>query len=190
MPAIKSILLLVISFFCLIAMLVSLQARSSPTTSQAADPVSTNDPGTEAVAAFYRALLQDGQPTLEQERSIFADDPSIRKYLEIQNKEPDKDPVILQFFRAQKNSFIPVNMKGPRQIQISSTFDFPRNADRVKIGQRAFQWVIAIFPNNVNGRPIGWNELVFIVDNGKLQADGIYFGGFGGVLSGERFFGE
>jgi hypothetical protein len=143
------------------------------------------------VALFYKALLQESPPTLEQERTIFSDQQWIRDYLVAQGRRGGHGAVVLDFFRAHRDLFIPANMK-PTGIQISSTFDFPRNAQEVKYKPGTFGggWVMAAFVRDVNAHPAHQTEVVFqMFTKGKIDADAIYIGGFGGKMIGEEFFG-
>jgi hypothetical protein len=88
--------------------------------------------GTDAVVAFYEALLQEKPPTIEQERAIFTASSGVRTRLVVGDKgegdvEPmkrtpeqrrarelqiknvaDAGPVVLEYLRKHSDSFIPV----------------------------------------------------------------------------------
>jgi hypothetical protein len=174
---------------CLLVAIISLPARSEPARQGPSDS-ETPDPGTEVVDSFYKVLLQKEPPTLEQEKSLFGEQPWFRRYLETRNNESDKDPVILICFRSHKDLFTPANMRSPRQIQISSTFCFLRDVEYVK-DANAPKCVMAMFTDDGN-RLRGKNmEIIFsITGDGRIEPDAIAFGGFGSKLSGQLFFGE
>lgn len=76
------------------------RGSSTPASSPTTGPTSTNDPGTEVVALFYKLLLQTNPPTLEQEKSVFGEEPGLRNYLITHGQGSEGDAVIFALFRA------------------------------------------------------------------------------------------
>lgn len=140
------------------------------------------DEAAEVVAAFYRALLQEDPPTLEQENSIFDKMSGLRTYLvKVKGKQPD-DPVLLQYFRDNKEWFLPKGMRSLTEIQISSLARFVRDVERVKEPRpEGWGFVTVIFVRDREIRPHRLHTIIFNINGGKIAADAIWLDGFGGA---------
>jgi hypothetical protein len=140
------------------------------------------------VVAFYKAIMQEAPPTLEQQDALFANDGvhrgAIQYSLVHAGKGTDKAPLVLQYFREHKDMFLTRNTDIPlKEVQISCTFDFVRSLDHMKDPKRpGCGSVMAVFlydrkavPPNVRVRSV-----VFPLVDGKIDPDAIMPEGFGG----------
>ncbi len=92
---------------------------------------------------------------------------------------------------AHKDLFIPANMTSRKGIVISTTIYFPRTVEAVKQGYSVGGGdVITLFADDTKSRPQHLKEVVFMTVDGKIDADAIFFGGYGGKISGAEFFGQ
>jgi ankyrin repeat protein len=151
------------------------------------------DAASDNVVSFYKALLQDAPPTIEQERALFDMDMNLTLRNQLisgsNGKSTDKDPVLLQLFRKNKAIFLPINSKHPENdIQISSEMYFLQSLSRTKDPPRAGNGdVLALFVRDGKAKPAQFRTIVFEFVRGKINADGIYLDGFEGKTTGDQF---
>jgi hypothetical protein len=193
----------VVGFFYCFAVFADSPTVKSPTTMPSPDNVATDQ-----VVAFYKALLQKEPPTIEQERAIFTETSVLRhqlvlgkggpqntKDIEPMKRTPedrkkrlleDKQvvaagPVVLKYFREHKNWFLPIGMKTPNEISISSLSNFVRSLDHAKDSPKAGSgFVLAVFIHDRTAPPMQIHKrtVVFTLCEGKIVPDGIGLDGF------------
>jgi hypothetical protein len=156
----------------------------SPTTAPASAPTtaaSSGDAGTDLVVAFYKALLQEAPPTLEQENSLFNSSGS-RTRLVAAGLGKDKDPVVLEFIRKHKDSFLPKQMRLD-YVGVSSTFHWIRDLDHMKDPpKKGYGYVLATFVEDREAKHMKTRTIVFGFSEGKIDVDGIRFDGIGSKM--------
>lgn len=180
----KTLSVLVLGGF-LMSLMVFRNADSAEVASRpraATAPSAPVDP-TELVVSFYKALLQDTPPTLQQEKELFHDGYNLHNFFLKNQKDlkvTDTDPVILTLFRKHKELFLPRNEDKPlTNIHISSPFNFVRNLERPK-GKREDSYVLAMFNYDKKAESSPCYTVVFQIINGRIEPAGICFGGFEG----------
>jgi hypothetical protein len=152
---------------------------------------------TELVATFYKVLLQKEEPTLQQEKDLFGLDSPLRLNLIARKKGVATEPVILNLFRKNRDLFLPLGKLSDEQylgaIQLTSPFDFVTSLNQIK-GKAPEGWgcVMALFvhelrPDRPKNEKPRFRTVIFSIENGKIQADGIWLDGFQGQLTGEKF---
>jgi len=139
------------------------------------------DSGTNAVVRFYRMLLQQASPSLADEEALFMSS-SVRGMLVDAGTGSKSDPVVMQWCRKHKNQFIPANMASVDRIDVSGTFRFVQSLTQEKEPRNSDGYVVAIFPEDAGARRTREVTIVFDVniEHGKINPEGIRFGGFGG----------
>lgn len=140
--------------------------RSSPATKP-----SSGDAGSELVAAFYKALLQDNPPTLEQEKALLTPSEGLRSRLVEGGFGTEKDPVILLFLRKHKELFLPKQVRAD-YVQISSTFNWVRDVDQMKEAPKpGYGYVLATFREDREAKPGSEKDrlIVFAIEDGRID---------------------
>jgi hypothetical protein len=171
-------------------------ANSAEPKPRAAEPSPSSDP-TGLVVSFYKVLLQEEAPTLQQEEKLFGLQNPLRNNLLARKKGADTDPVVLQLFRQHRGLFLPLGKLSTEDylsgIQISSPFNFVRSLatlkDRAPDGSAC---VLALFvhdlrsdrPKNV---PPRFRTIVFDIVDGKIKPGAICLDGFEGQMIQEKF---
>lgn len=184
------LLIMALAFRVLFADVPSTGPASAPSPTTAP---SSGDAGTDLVVGFYKALLQETPPTLEQEKSLFNPLPGIRARLVAGGQGKDKDPLILEFFRKNKAIFFPKKLRSVDSVDdvaVSSTFYWVQNLKRkMETPKKGNGYVLAMFfedPTADQGQ-IKRRTIVFPIEDGKIEAGGIWLDGFGNKLSLEEF---
>ena len=108
-------------------------AGTRPTTATAPAIAPSGDPGTDAVVAFYRELMKDTPPTVEQEQLLLKPTPGLRSRLIAAGLGTETDAVILVFLRKHRELFLPRKMRSLNDIGVSSTFHWVQSIDRMVI---------------------------------------------------------
>jgi hypothetical protein len=172
--------------------------KGAPSAAPATRPKDKARTPSEAVAAFYRVLVQEGPPTREQEKDLFGDSGGLKTHLIDKNGGSADRPALLELYRRNRDLFLPRNMKDPKSlggVRISSMFTFMGSPDQFAGGSPPRDrdnhggYVLALFVNDVQAKPPHFRSVVFSVwDNGELGGDDMYFGGFDGQMSYEKFF--
>jgi hypothetical protein len=138
---------------------------------------------TEVVAEFYRLLLQDDEPTLEQEQALIADSGLRGNLVEAQGQDATK-PLILRLSRQHKSLFLPDNYPEERllaSITLSSPFKFPRTLNSQRDDDT--KYVMATFLTDWKNRPGHTRTIVFqITEDNRIDPEGILLDGFGSDL--------
>jgi len=154
---------------------------------------------TEAVAAFYRVLVQDAPPTYEQEKEVFGSSASgLRVHLIDKTGASKTQPVLLELYRKHRDLFLPKNMKDAKdlsRVALSSWFTFVgrlgENAHPIEQGPTGKRggYVIAVFVDDPQAKSAHIRSVMFCVtEDGKLGADDMCLGGFDGQTAYEKFF--
>jgi hypothetical protein len=174
-------------------------SKDASTTTPATRPDGKTVTPTEAVAAFYRVLVQDAPPTYEQEKGVFGSSASgLRVHLIDKTGASKTQPVLLDLYRKHRDLFLPKNMKDAKDancVALSSWFTFVgrpgKNAHPIEGGPTGKRggYVIACFVDDFKAKPAHNRSVVFsVTEDGKLDADCIYLGGFDGQSAYEKFF--
>ena len=184
---------------CLIATaLVALPScdRREEAKPSSAAPAPSHDP-TGMVVSFYRVLLQEEAPTLQQEERLFGLRNPLRINLLARKKGADTDPVVLQLFRQHRDLFLPLGKLSAEDylsgIQISSPFNFVRSLGTLKDkAPDGSACVMALFVNDLRSDraknlPPRFRTIVFEIEDGKIRPGAIYLDGFEGQMILEIF---
>lgn len=176
----------------------SAPGHAPQTTTDTLGPAVRADAGTAIVVEFYKALMQEEPPTLEQQDALFRNDGVHRgtiQYSLVQNgKGTDKDPLILQYFREHKDLFLTRNTDIPlKEVQISCTFDFVRSLDHMKDPKKpGYGYVMALFLNDRKAVPpdVHIRTVIFGIVEGKIAPDSIQLDGSWGNYASKAFVNE
>lgn len=155
-----------------------------PTSAPSTAP--SGDAGTDIVAAFYKALLQETPPTLEQENALFGPESGLRNRLVDAGLGKDKDPVILDFLRNHKELFLPKKMRRLDDVVISGTFNWVRDLVDMKDTPKKGNGYVLVFFNEDAKAAIGQyrpRTIVFSLSDGKIAVGSIWLNGFGSESS-------
>jgi hypothetical protein len=170
------------------------------------EQLAASDASSAIVANFYHYLLLGKNSSINDEQQIFIQNSIVRTSLVLgPNRHPgDVDPmhrtaedaalakneqakvgaagpVVLDWFRAHREWFLPTNMKSANDIQISSLVRFVRTPTHMKgQGDMNTGWVVALFARNGDGsaKDNSTRAVVFGIKDGKIDPDDIAFDGF------------
>jgi hypothetical protein len=78
--------------------------------------------------------------------------------------------------------------KNLEYIRITSLFTFLGSPARPREPDENGGYVIVLFVDDAAARPARQRTVMFSITAGKLEADGIYLGGFDGETTYEKFF--
>ncbi|HEY0007191.1 MAG TPA: hypothetical protein VGB55_00575, partial [Tepidisphaeraceae bacterium] len=88
------------------------------------EPKATPDAGVEVVRHFYRMLLDEKEPTMEDEHALFPRESGIRSRLMIEGR-PEDEPLVCQYFKKQRDRFMPKREPDrPLDINITHLFNY------------------------------------------------------------------
>jgi len=149
-------------------------ADTEPSPTVARPITASGDRGADIVLSFYKLLLQEQEPTLDQENALFLQNSGIRVRLINAGKGTDKDAVVMKMYRRHKDMFLPVNAKP--NVTISSTFNSICDLDHIKEApKQGYGFILVRFPIDVKAKPVKVQTITFNFEEGKLQPSGIWF---------------
>jgi hypothetical protein len=166
-------------------------AKESPSSKPVTHPTDKDLRAKELVTAFYRVLVHEKPPTYKEERELFGPNSGLRVHLIDKSGAPQTQPVLLELFRKNRDLFLPKNMKDKKNIEyirISSLFTFLGSPARMSETPENSGYVIVLFVDDAEANPARFRTVMFDVTGGKLEADAIYFNGFEGETTHEKFF--
>ncbi len=172
----RILLCVIFALLTMLAMQVSLGA--DPTTSGSAAALTTQiapvDAGADLVAAFYKVLLQQTTPTLEQEKAIFDDASAVRGELIAKGAGSEKEAVYLQYCWKHKDLFLPKNTDSAARtagaIHITTTFVYARTIEHQDSGRSLTQGsVMAAFREDFKDQANKGRLILFMLSRGKLD---------------------
>jgi hypothetical protein len=161
-------------------------ATSAPAHESANTNPWSDEETTEVVVTFYNILLQEEAPTLQQEEELFSDFAARSRLIaKSTEKDAENQPLVLNWCRRNKELFLPVNMKTPGQVLISSPFVFARSLDRVRDKTMIDCYVMVLLADRTE--PARLRTIIFPLGrNGKICPDGITFDSLDGPLLYEK----
>jgi hypothetical protein len=163
--------------------------QSIPSLATAPATVDEEEASLAVVRKFYRHLIQESPPTLEQELEVF--ERSFRSDF-APHGTSDKEPVVYNFLRSRREWFLP-SQAGHHQLQSPDNQEAVLAEIRLAIVELRWtaadderrdpvtRFVLAVFAER-DGAPARNRSVVFPIIGNKISAPAIAVGGFGGHL--------